>query len=152
MKAGSQVRWVYRTAFGEHRDKLIWIFNTFVTAVTHMASCILSKPCKNEVWYACSKFPWLQNINGRYLYAKINNWHIKLSNADPLIICTYRFHGITLHSYRIHIPYILTGACGLADQCWVHKQKIVGSSPVTVKVLCPWVRHFTIITPLDLGV
>ena len=21
------------------------------------------------------------------------------------------------------------GACGLADQCWVHKQKVVGSSP-----------------------
>ena len=29
------------------------------------------------------------------------------------------------------------GACGLADQCWIHKQKVVGSSPVTVSVLCP---------------
>ena len=26
--------------------------------------------------------------------------------------------------------------CGLADQCWVHKQKVGGSSPVTVVVLC----------------
>ena len=31
----------------------------------------------------------------------------------------------------------LLGACGLADQCWIHKQKVVGSSPVTVNVLCP---------------
>ena len=29
------------------------------------------------------------------------------------------------------------GVCGLADQCWVHKQKVVGSSPVTINVLCP---------------
>ena len=35
--------------------------------------------------------------------------------------------------------------CGLADQWRVHKQKVVGSSPVMVNVLCPWVRHFTII-------
>ena len=29
------------------------------------------------------------------------------------------------------------GACGPADQCWIHKQKVVGSSPVTVNVLGP---------------
>ena len=29
------------------------------------------------------------------------------------------------------------GACGLEDHCWVHKQKVVGSSPITVNVLCP---------------
>ena len=54
--------------------------------------------------------------------------------------------------YRINISYILIGACGPADQCWVHKQKAVGSSPVTVKVLCSWIRHFNILTPLNPGV
>ena len=42
--------------------------------------------------------------------------------------------------------------CGLADQCWVHKQTVVGSSPVTANVLCLRVRYFTIFTPLDPGV
>ena len=51
--------------------------------------------------------------------------------------------------YRIYIPYILMGTCGLANQCWVHKQKSVGSIPVTVKVMCSWIRHFNIFTPLD---
>ena len=32
-------------------------------------------------------------------------------------------------------------ACDLADQCWIRKQQVVGSSPVTVNVLCPWARH-----------
>ena len=42
---------------------------------------------------------------------------------------------------------------GLVDQCWVHKQKVVSSSPITVNVLCPWVRHFTTkCTSLDPGV
>ena len=45
---------------------------------------------------------------------------------------------------------IYTLNVGLTDQCWVHKQKVLGSSPVTV--LCPWVRHLTIITPLSPGV
>ena len=48
--------------------------------------------------------------------------------------------------------HVFVDACGLADQCWIHKQKVVGSSPVTVNVLCPWVRHLTIITPLYPGV
>ena len=26
---------------------------------------------------------------------------------------------------------------GLADQCWVHTQKVVGSRPVAANVLCP---------------
>ena len=26
---------------------------------------------------------------------------------------------------------------GLADQCWIHKQEVVGSSPVMVNFLCP---------------
>ena len=42
--------------------------------------------------------------------------------------------------------------CGLADQRWVHLQKLVDSSPITVNVLCPLVRHFTISTPLDPGI
>ena len=54
--------------------------------------------------------------------------------------------------YRIYILYILMGACGLADQCWVHKQKAVGSSPITVKVMCSWISHFNICTPVDPGV
>ena len=29
------------------------------------------------------------------------------------------------------------GVCGLADQYRGHKQKVVGSSPVTANVLCP---------------
>ena len=36
----------------------------------------------------------------------------------------------------INVHYYV-GACGLADQCSVHKQKVVGSSPVMVNVLCP---------------
>ena len=36
----------------------------------------------------------------------------------------------------------------LANQCWIHKQKVVGSSLVTVNLLCPCVRYLTIITPL----
>ena len=125
--------------------KTNWFEDSTHLLVAHMASGILSKLCKHEVWYACSKFPKLQTINDRYPYAKIKNWGIKLSNADPLIICTYRIHGITLHSYIefIYIPYILMFAFGLADQCWVHKQKVVVAK-VTVKVLCHWVRHFTI--------
>ena len=35
--------------------------------------------------------------------------------------------------------------CGLADLCWVHKQKVVGLSPIMVNVSCPWVTHFGII-------
>ena len=31
----------------------------------------------------------------------------------------------------------LVSMCGLADQCWIHKQKVGGSSPVTVNMLCP---------------
>ena len=41
------------------------------------------------------------------------------------------------------------GACESGGLVLVHKQKVVGLSPITVNVLCPWVRHFTIITPLD---
>ena len=26
---------------------------------------------------------------------------------------------------------------GLVDQCWVHKQKVVGSNPVMANMLCP---------------
>ena len=51
---------------------------------------------------------------------------------------------------NLHTPVV--GMCGLADQSYVHKQKVVGSSPVTVNVLCPWVRHLPIITPLNPGV
>ena len=29
------------------------------------------------------------------------------------------------------------GVCGLADQWWVRKHKVVGSSPITANVLCP---------------
>ena len=40
----------------------------------------------------------------------------------------------------------LVGAFDLANQCWIHTQKIVSSSPVnTVILLCPLLRHFTII-------
>ena len=44
------------------------------------------------------------------------------------------------------------GTFGLADQCWVHKYKNVGVSPITGNMLCHWVRHLTIITLLDPGV
>ena len=60
-----------------------------------------------------------------------------------------RVHGM---STMIFIEYKLcVGKCGLADQCWLHKQKVVGSRPGMVDV-CPWVRHFAIITHLDPGV
>ena len=39
------------------------------------------------------------------------------------------------------------GMCGLEDQCWVQEQR--DSSSVMVNVLCLWVRHFTISSPLD---
>ena len=36
---------------------------------------------------------------------------------------------------------ILVGICGLADQWWVYKHKVVDLSPVLVNRLCPWVKH-----------
>ena len=40
-----------------------------------------------------------------------------------------------------------------SDQCWVHRHKVVGSihDDVVVNLVCPWVRYFTKITPLDPG-
>ena len=57
--------------------------------------------------------------------------------------------GWHLVSFSLVVPSLLVGECGLVDECWVHKQKVVGSSPVMANMLCPWVRHFTSITPLD---
>ena len=48
----------------------------------------------------------------------------------------FRFSSLGLSVGHIgHINFV--SACGLADQCWVHIQKVVGSSPVTAIVLCP---------------
>ena len=56
-----------------------------------------------------------------------------LVNANEAIaglkcIWPYSFFLNSIHS---------VGTCGLADQCWVHKQKVLGSSPITANMLCP---------------
>ena len=39
---------------------------------------------------------------------------------------------LTLFPFPSHSS---VGICGLVDKCWVHKQKLVGSSPVAVNLL-----------------
>ena len=92
MKAGSQVRRVYRTA--KHRDILIWRFNTFV-------SCTIG-------WILKTPFYMLKSTIGILIVKCWPSYHLHLQNSCYLTFL-----------YKIYILYILMGACGLASQCWV---------------------------------
>ena len=81
-------------------------------------------------------------------------WGSQQACYFPNIAHTYLYAWVKTSNLFGKAPFsqVRSGHDGLADQCWVHKQKVIGSSPIKVNVLCPSVRQFTIITPLNPGV
>ena len=77
-------------------------------------------------------------------------WHLYFVPLTAWIWCRCFFMSGRLSIEGFFIWQLVhMHACSLANQCCIRKQKVVGSSPVTVNMLCPRVRHFTLITPLD---
>ena len=72
----------------------------------------LCKPCKHEVWCACSKFTWLQNCCYlSCLYAKINDWSI---NCQMLTLL------FALYTGFMELPYILILLCNNRNQIYAN--------------------------------
>ena len=93
--------------------------------------------CDTEVFLSTGSESFLKTCKGLNIVNKllITIWMvINICNRNGRFLRNY-FN--QLMCYNMCGTDDVVGTCGLADQCWVHKQKVVGASSVMVNVLCP---------------
>ena len=116
-------------------------FTAYIKMIQKLRRPAIVKESDQQKVKKCRKLLacWLSTVILLFWYGSKDHCFILLSGRI-LYRKAWRSHDSL---YRGQIQKLLqcchVSACGLADQCWIHKQKVVDSSPVTVKVLCPWV-------------